>query len=55
MEVDVLNSREIEIEVLFQRVQRGALETVQSNGELLQVLHVVRGNLTYIFLRNYLI
>ena len=53
MDVDVLNSREIEIEVLFQHVQRGAMEAVQSNGELLQVLYVIRGTLTYIFFRNY--
>jgi hypothetical protein len=40
MDVDVLTSREIEIEVRFRRVQTGALEAVQANGELLQVLHI---------------
>jgi hypothetical protein len=40
MDVDVLTSREIEIEVRFRRVQKGALESVQANGELIQVLHI---------------
>jgi hypothetical protein len=37
MDVDVRTSREIEMEIRFRRVQSGALETVQSNGELLKV------------------
>jgi hypothetical protein len=37
MDVDVRTSREIEMEARFRRVQSGALETVQINGELLQV------------------
>ena len=37
MDVDVQTSSEIEMELRFRRVQSGALETVQSNGELLQV------------------
>jgi hypothetical protein len=36
MDVEVLSSREIEIEVRFRRVQTGTLETVQKNSELLE-------------------
>jgi hypothetical protein len=36
MDVEVLSSREIEIEVRFRRVQTGTLETVQKNRQLLE-------------------
>ena len=36
MDVEVLSSREIEIEVRFRRAQTGTLETVQKNRELLE-------------------
>ena len=32
--------REIDIELLFKRVQSGSLDMVQQNGELLQVQHI---------------
>lgn len=38
MDGEVQTSREIELEVRLQRIQTGALEVVQTNGELLQVL-----------------
>jgi hypothetical protein len=37
MDVEVLSSREIEIEVRLRRAQTGTLETVQKNRELLDV------------------
>jgi hypothetical protein len=36
MDVEVLSSREIEMEVRFRRVQTGTLDTVHENRELLE-------------------
>jgi hypothetical protein len=38
MDSDVQSVREIEMEVRLRRIQTGTLETVQQNGELLEVL-----------------
>jgi hypothetical protein len=41
MDADVRNPREVELDVRLRQIHTGALEAVQRNGELLQVLEIL--------------